>query len=245
MAPMMMSATSPTTNAVPSATTTATASTTAKKELIIESGNCKGSVEIGSHDTLADVRALLHEEFDDDMLPTNDGDAARDDFYFCVAGVRLGRKQEPRKRAWDWVGQTVQILARNTTATESSTTQKKHPREEEEMKEQERNDDHHHEATVEATGENESKKQRTLNQTGLCHVKLAHCHSELVDRTKRGDPQSLPPQPTNTIVQSEQVTMPTSRTFVNKKIKQWDENYKKVLNFAKASGHLRLPRDNL
>jgi hypothetical protein len=137
-APMMMSANAPTTDAVP---TNITASTTAKKELIIESGesgNCKGYVEVGPHDTLADVRVLLHEELDDDMLPTNDGDAARGDFYFCVAGVRLGRKQEPRKRAWDWMGLAVRILARNTTATESSTIQKNRPREEEEMKEQER-----------------------------------------------------------------------------------------------------------
>jgi hypothetical protein len=65
-----------------------------KKELIIESGDyCKGFVEVGPHDTLADVRALIHDEFDDDMLPTcatfssmidygdnNANDAARDAF---------------------------------------------------------------------------------------------------------------------------------------------------------------------
>jgi hypothetical protein len=241
-APMMLSATTPTNDAATTTTTTTTtttaSTTTAKKELIIESGNCKGFVEVGPHDTLAEVRAMLHEEFDDDMLPTNDGDAARDDFYFCVAGVRLSRKQEPRKRAWDWVGQTVQILARNTTATESSTIQKKRPREEEEMKEQE------HNAAVEATAENKSKKQRTLNDTALCHVELSHCHSMLGARTKRDDPRSTDPHLTNTIVQSEQATMPTSRTFVSEKIKQWDENYKKVLNFAKESGHLRLPQAN-
>jgi hypothetical protein len=39
-----------------------------KKELIIESGSIKGSVEVGPDDTPADVRVLLHEEFDDDML---------------------------------------------------------------------------------------------------------------------------------------------------------------------------------
>jgi hypothetical protein len=96
-----------------------------KKELIIESGDyCKCFVEVGPHDTLANVRVLIHEDFDDDMLPTcatcssmtsdDDGDAneaARDDFYFLLAGVRLNRQQERRKRAWDWVGQTVRIIA--------------------------------------------------------------------------------------------------------------------------------------
>jgi hypothetical protein len=96
-----------------------------KKELIMESGDyCKGFVEVGPHDTLADVRVLIHEDFDDDMLPTcatfssmmNAGDdvaidTARDAFYFLLAGVQLSRKQERRQRAWDWVGQTVRILA--------------------------------------------------------------------------------------------------------------------------------------
>jgi hypothetical protein len=49
----------------------ASESTATKKELIIESGDyCKCFVEVGPHDTLAQVRVLIHEEFDDDMLPT-------------------------------------------------------------------------------------------------------------------------------------------------------------------------------
>jgi hypothetical protein len=108
-----------------------------KKELIIESGDyCKCFVEVGPHDTLANVRVLIHEDFDDDMLPTcatfsrmmdaDDedaayNDAARDAFYFLLyfllAGVRLSRKQEGRKRAWDWVGQTVRILATSHVAS--------------------------------------------------------------------------------------------------------------------------------
>jgi hypothetical protein len=84
--------------------------TATKKELIIECGDCKGFVEVGPHDTLADVRALLHEEFDDDLKDADDGDAkananahdaARDAFSFSVAGVLLSRNQERRKRAWD------------------------------------------------------------------------------------------------------------------------------------------------
>jgi hypothetical protein len=104
-----------------------------KKELIIDGGLYrKGFVEVGRHDTLANVRDLIHEEFDDDMLPTyatfssmmNDGDdnananaTARDDFYFLLDGVRLNRGREPRKLAWDWVGQTVQILATSNVAS--------------------------------------------------------------------------------------------------------------------------------
>jgi hypothetical protein len=99
--------------------------TASKKELIIESGDyCKCFVEVGPRDTLTDVRALIHEEFDDDMLPTcatfsrmmdagdaNANAAARDAFYFLLAGVRLSRERETRICAWDWVGQTVRILA--------------------------------------------------------------------------------------------------------------------------------------
>jgi hypothetical protein len=184
-APMMMSATMSTTPAASIAASTS-ASSSIKKELIIESGSIKGFVEVGPDDTLADVRVLLHEEFDDDMLPTYTSssssmmkdadadavitDAALDDFYFCVAGVRLSRKQERRKRAWDWVGQTVRILARATAATEttSSAIPQKRPREqdqEEEKKEQEHVQETHREAAAENTAENESKKQRTLKDT--------------------------------------------------------------------------------
>jgi hypothetical protein len=105
---------------LPVHTKTDDASPATKKELITESGDY-----CGPHDTLGDVRVLVHKEFDDDMLPTcatfssvmNGGDAngaaftARDAFYFCLAGVQLSRKQEGGKLAWDWVGETVRILA--------------------------------------------------------------------------------------------------------------------------------------
>jgi hypothetical protein len=122
-APMMMSA------STADAVTTTAARTSTKKELVIESGDCKGSVEVGPHDTLADVRVLVHEEFDDEMLPNgammngndaNASDAARDAFYFCVDGIRVSRKQELRKLAWDCVGEAVRI--KNTTASITSTS---------------------------------------------------------------------------------------------------------------------------
>jgi hypothetical protein len=103
-----------------------TASPDTQKELLIESGDCKCIVKVGPRDTLTDARALLHKEFDYNVLPTyttfssmvNAGDAngaaftARDAFHFCLAGVRLHRMRETRTRAWDWVGPAVRIIAK-------------------------------------------------------------------------------------------------------------------------------------
>jgi hypothetical protein len=73
-------------------TTTTTATT--PKELVIVSGDIKGEVEITETDTLKDVRALILEEFDDDMLPCQD-------FCFHVNDIRISEKQERKKLAWD------------------------------------------------------------------------------------------------------------------------------------------------
>jgi hypothetical protein len=103
-----------------------TANTTTKRELVIESGCCKCFIEVGPNDTMADVRVMLFGEFDDDTYSSimqihacgdaNANDAARDAFRFCVAGVRVSRKQERRKLAWDFMEQTVQIIIPNTNA---------------------------------------------------------------------------------------------------------------------------------
>lgn len=65
------------------------------KELVIESGGVPGFVEVAPTDTLSNVRSLIMDEFDDDMIP-DEGD-----FYFCVNGIRMSAKQEARKNAWD------------------------------------------------------------------------------------------------------------------------------------------------
>jgi hypothetical protein len=54
----------------------------------------QGYVDVLPNHTLADVRTLIFEYFDEDMLPT---DA---DFYFCVYSIRVSKKQEARKRVW-------------------------------------------------------------------------------------------------------------------------------------------------
>jgi hypothetical protein len=57
------------------------------KELVVHTGDFQGLIEAQSHHTLADTRALLSEDFDDDMLPQGE-------FFFCNNGVRVTSKQE-------------------------------------------------------------------------------------------------------------------------------------------------------
>ena len=64
------------------------------KELLIVTGDLKGEVEICETDTLKDVRALILEEFDDEMLPFQD-------FCFHVNDIRISEKQERKKQAWN------------------------------------------------------------------------------------------------------------------------------------------------
>jgi hypothetical protein len=71
------------------------------KELLLECDDFTGAVECTETHTLEDVRGLLAEEFDDDMLPAA--------YYFTCNGIRLSSKQEARKRAWDVVDQKQQI----------------------------------------------------------------------------------------------------------------------------------------
>lgn len=73
------------------------------KELVISSGGVSGFVEVSSRDTLSDVRSLIMEEFDDDMIP-DEGD-----FYFSANTIRLSAKQEARKLAWDLLSSNATI----------------------------------------------------------------------------------------------------------------------------------------
>jgi hypothetical protein len=73
--------------------TTTPTTPTMTKELVIVSGDIRGEVEVCQTDTLHDVRALILEEFDDDMLPF-------EDFCFHVNDIRISEKQEGKKQAW-------------------------------------------------------------------------------------------------------------------------------------------------
>jgi hypothetical protein len=65
------------------------------KDLAIFYGKIKGFAHVSQEFTLKDVRALILQEFDDDMTP-GDGD-----FCFHINDFRISRKQEGRKLAWD------------------------------------------------------------------------------------------------------------------------------------------------
>jgi nitrate reductase NapAB chaperone NapD len=54
----------------------------------------QGYVDVLPNHTLADVRTLIFECFDEDMLPPDH------DFYFCAYGIRVSKKQEARKLVW-------------------------------------------------------------------------------------------------------------------------------------------------
>ena len=94
------------------------------KELLIESGDIKAEVEISETDTLKDVRALILEEFDDDMLPCQD-------FCFHVNDIRVSTKQERKKLAWNLSNKPIRLHLKQGTkrkleaSTEESTSIKR------------------------------------------------------------------------------------------------------------------------
>ncbi|KAL3913267.1 MAG: hypothetical protein SGILL_006561 [Bacillariaceae sp.] len=66
------------------------------RELLIVSNGYQCMIEVTAADTFEDVRAKILQDFDNDMLP-----AGNQDFSISVNDVRLSRKQESRKSAWD------------------------------------------------------------------------------------------------------------------------------------------------
>ena len=70
--------------------------------MVVVSGKIRGSIDVEEHHTMQDVRTLIMDEFDDDMLPSGK-------FVFHVNGVRLSSKQEPRKLAWDMIQKVVSL----------------------------------------------------------------------------------------------------------------------------------------
>ena len=66
------------------------------RELPVVSGTATGYVErVEQHHTLEDVRNMILEQWDENMLPSQTG------FYFCISGTRVMSKQEKNKSAWD------------------------------------------------------------------------------------------------------------------------------------------------
>ena len=62
----------------------------------------KGSVDVIESTTMEDVRALLMDEFDEDMLPS-------EDWAFFIDGIRLSAKQETRRKALDVMNKNIHI----------------------------------------------------------------------------------------------------------------------------------------
>jgi hypothetical protein len=73
------------------------------KEIVVEcvDDGFKGFVETLASHTLHDLRQLLADEFDDDMLPT--------DYYFSCDDIRYSTKQEAKKRVWDLIDRDVAV----------------------------------------------------------------------------------------------------------------------------------------
>ena len=79
---------------LPYFTITTTTTLAMTKGLVVFWGEIKGEVDICETDTLQDVRALILEEFDKDMLPCQD-------FCFHLNDIRVSEKQERKKQAWN------------------------------------------------------------------------------------------------------------------------------------------------
>lgn len=65
-------------------------------------------IDVSATDTMADVRAKALDEFDDDMLPNRSPD-----FFISIGQIRLSKKQEHKKLAWDVLsaGRSVSLHA--------------------------------------------------------------------------------------------------------------------------------------
>jgi hypothetical protein len=69
---------------------------TMTKYLVIVTGDIKGAVEISKTSTLKNVRTSIEEEFDYEMLlPSGE------EFCFYMNDIRIARKQETRRMAWN------------------------------------------------------------------------------------------------------------------------------------------------
>jgi hypothetical protein len=90
------------------------------RSLVVETGGDRGMVQIEPRHSLHDVRHLIQEEFDDEMIP-------QPDFYFMLDDVRIGRKQEARYKAMQFLDRNVKLLPVTTTKAPSQPAATKRP----------------------------------------------------------------------------------------------------------------------
>ena len=91
---------------------------TAKELIITCVGGIKGAIVVDENDTLIDVRALIYNELDEDLILP--------DFGFHVNGVRISQKQEGKNRAWDFLEKNLNIGLKNLSK-EMSCDLKRYP----------------------------------------------------------------------------------------------------------------------
>ncbi len=89
-------------------------SSSATKDFVVTCGDIKGSVGVEENDTLAEVRTLLEEEFDEDMLPSVP-------WVYWVDGSRLSAKQEARRLAFSVRGKQVELRPKGQRPSEATT----------------------------------------------------------------------------------------------------------------------------
>ena len=76
------------------------------KELVIKCvGGIKGSISVNENDTLADARTKIYDELDEDLILP--------DFSFYTDDIRISKKQEKKKRAWDFFEKDLNIGKNN------------------------------------------------------------------------------------------------------------------------------------
>eukprot|EP01083_Nonionella_stella_P021943 60714_1 len=84
------------------------------KELIITcAGGVKETLDVYENDTLADIRNQVHGKIDEELIFPN--------FSFRVNGsVRISKKQEKKKRAWDLLDKDLSIGSKSELAKGAS-----------------------------------------------------------------------------------------------------------------------------
>ena len=94
----------------------ATATTTGELLIGLPGDDSHAYVDVKSTSTLADVRQLILQDFDDDVLLAQG-------FYFVLHGTkRIFPKQEGRNRVWDFVGKGIVIHLSPKESVVTSTT---------------------------------------------------------------------------------------------------------------------------
>jgi len=85
------------------------------KELSFQcAGGVKGLLDVNKDATLEDVRKQILEELDDDMIPP--------DFAFHLKDIRISKKQETKKRAWDLIDRQLGIKSKRGSCVNNTSS---------------------------------------------------------------------------------------------------------------------------